>query len=249
MDAGTNERQTREAVKVLWWALCLLALVVSAFLGFQGKGDYTVVVSGPSAEPTAQRGAIACPPRTLPDEGACVPVPRPKESPDSVPRIPTRPEAFESYELPAAGEVLLGSFSDVEGDGEAPFAGPAWIIAAEAASEVISLALGGRAPVLHALEGDWILLSAIPDSASDPGPRLLAALGPIEVAPGLAIGAPARPGTVLGHARRFGLGFAVKELRPNETLGAGFASFDDSRSVSVDPRNVLTERAAPGASR
>jgi hypothetical protein len=68
-------------VKVLWWALLVAALAAGVWLTTAARRTKTVLV-GPPLPSTSGHLNAPCPPRFLPDDGACIPVPRALPSAD-----------------------------------------------------------------------------------------------------------------------------------------------------------------------
>lgn len=233
-------RATLGSVKALWWGVCALSLALAVVFGSRELGRYTVVVEGPGAGSTPALPAAQCPPRTLPDEGACVPVPRPERSGEALTRLPARPEAFDGYALPAPGKAQFGTWADLSSAPERA-RGDALVIASPPGSPVTALALAGHAPVLLARGEDWLLFGASPANPKD-GAAVLALLGPLSPEVTAEPGARLEPGTVLGKTVPGGLGLAVRRLRPNQTLHGQSELLDEARSVADDPRNVLPLR-------
>jgi hypothetical protein len=224
-------------VKALWWILCAAALAVSAWFGLRARGQNTVVVQGgpaPSASPSA---LVPCPPRTLLDEGACVPLPKPMAAIDIVPRLPSRPAEYSAYVLPASGTALMGTWADLDADLAPRLTGAALILAAAEGAPVYAPTLGGQPVRIRERGEHWLILetAAVDDAAK--GDRWVAVLGPLSVdskaVPGQALAA----GTELGRAVPGGIGFAVRRLRPNEVLGADLEKWGSG--VWVDARNAL----------
>lgn len=242
---GAGSGQT-PLVKALWWGLCAVALALSLVFGLGGQQSYTLRVRGPASGAAAVNAAAVCPPRTLPDEGACVPLPRPTRSAVALPRLPTRPENWDDYDLPAAGRVEVGTWADLDVPEELPLRGDALVITSPPGAKVSARSLEDRSPILQARGQHWILLATPPSDpasgqAKGPDPVLLL-LAPLDLTLDVAVGTVLAPGTVLGHTRPGGLGLVVRKLRPNAMLGDGSAALDDARSVVEDARNALPLR-------
>lgn len=222
-------------MKALFWGLGVAALFLSVVFGLDQYTPYTLHVEGPPASQVAAGDRPVCPPRTLPDEGACVPVPRPARTPDTVARLPGRPEAFDAYALPAPGRALAGTWDDLPLS-ERIATGDALVIASERDAPVTAVTLAGESPTLLAQGADWLLLAAAPDRGKGP---LLALFAPLILETQLAAGSALAPGTALGKTLPGGFGIATRQLRPNQPLVANANVFADAHSVAVDPRNVL----------
>lgn len=179
------------------------------------------------------------------DEGACVPLPKPTAAFDIVPRLPSRPAEYSAYVLPARGEVMTGTWADLDADRGPKLTGPALIQAATEGAPVLAVTLGGQ-PVRVRERGEhWLILETAGANAATNSDRLIAVLGPLIVDPQAVAGQEVAAGTELGRAVPGGIGFAVRRQRPNETLGAELEKW--ASGVWVDARNVLPLVSAPPA--
>lgn len=228
-------------MKALWWTLCAATLAVSAWLGWRGAGAQTVVIAAPAASSGSALGKTPCPPRTLLDDGACVPIPKPADSADVIPRLPARPADYDAYVLPAKGEALLGSWQDVDLELGPRLRGPALIVNAPAGAPVEATLLGSNPVRLRERGAHWLVVETVSD-ANAKSDALLAVLGPLEVEQNVELGAMLAPGTRLGRTVAGGLGFAVRRQRPGETDAQSLEKWSAHQLVWVDARNVLPLR-------
>jgi hypothetical protein len=197
-----------------------------------------VVVQGTAVGGAATTARTPCPPRTLLDDGACVPLPKPSDTSDVVPRLPARPLEYAAYALPTKGEVLLGSWSDLAPELAPDLPGPVWIITAALDAPVTVVKLAGQTVRLRERDPHWLVVETVAE-ADKPADALLAVLGPLTVELNAELGEVLAPGTRLGRAVDGGLGFAVRRLRPGENIEHGLAKWGAQHQVWVDPRNVL----------
>lgn len=245
-------------VKVLWWGLLLGALAFCVYLSMRIRTSPSVLVSRAApgaAMPSA--GGAPCPPGFLPDQGACIPVPRPAKSPEGLQRQPDRPVEFAAYTLPVQAPARLGSWSELPLHSALPKDDATLLIAAPEGTVVHALRLDGAAlrldgteARLHARGPDWVLLSHSPLPGEQTGEaqapeRFVVLYAPLRVDGTAEIGSVIEPTTVLGTSVQGGLGVSVRKLRPGKDFSPNETVLAERQSIPTDPRNVLPLLAKP----
>jgi hypothetical protein len=214
--------------------------------------------------------AALCPPRTLPEGSACVPlpdstaaaeeppgaVPRSAGAQEHIPRRPDRPADAASYRFPLGepdrSPLLLGAF-EVDPDGE-PRPGTVDLVAARG-DRVAAVALEGQEGDAEvAFVGELFGITVGTVHSVREGARLqryLVLHGHLErPGPGVVAGSRLRAGDALGFAGDSGspgllhLRLEVRKVREGARLEqlAPRRLLDSAVSIACDPRNVLPLR-------
>lgn len=219
-----------------------VAAALAAAVAFRAGKLRPSPAPAPSVMPSAALPKALCPRGTLPDEGVCIPVPRPEpattEAHEAIPRRPDRDANFDRYALPVTGTPRLATPAD-----GAPAGAPLLAVAAAANAEVRALALEGQqgdAVVVHAgtLLGSTLVLEV---TAGTPRQQYLVIAGNLGGPSTAERGASAPRDQVIGRTGSAPLLFGVRLLRPGVDARSIAPSdlLADSTAVWVDPRNVL----------
>lgn len=216
-------------------------------------------------------GLIAlCPPRTLPEGSACVPLPGPTALPDEpgavprsagaqehIPRRPDRPADTAAYRYPLGAPdrtpILLGGF-EIAPDGD-PRPGTVDLAAARGEPVTATTLEGQEGDPEVAFVGELFGITVGTVHTVREGDRIqryLVLHGHLErPGPGVVAGSRLRAGDTLGFAGDTGspgllhLRLDVRKVREGARLEqlAPRRFLDSAISIACDPRNVLPRRA------
>lgn len=231
------------------------AVLVAALAGFSALGRR------PPPPPVLQRSRAAgssrptalCPPGTLPDQGVCIPVPRPprtsvRDIEGAIPKRPDRPADYAAYRLPVADSgspAALPSEATAAPDGGAHRL--AISITALAGTPVSALALDGQVGATESVFAGELRQTVITLHTVQTGARrsdyvtVIRNLDDARVLPpksDLANGAP------LGKVGAGPITLETRLVLPGVDPFAVEADrlLEDSETTAVDPRNVLPRR-------
>jgi len=204
----------------------------------------TTAPASPSASPgPSALGKALCPRGTLPDQGVCIPVPRPEvreqaEPGDRIPRRPDRDADYAHYRLPVEGAPRAATTED-----GAPETSSMLAVVSRSGAEV-------HAPPLEGQDGSAEVLSrgplvgttlALHVRAGDARRDYIVLIGNLESAAPLDRGAVVAPNAVVGRAGSRPVLWAARLLRPGVDPNALSPEdlIGEASAVWVDPRNVL----------
>lgn len=192
-----------------------------------------------------------CPPGTLPDQGVCIPVPRPRAATRRDPergvvKRPDRPADFARYVLPVARAASPSVVERNPAAGADPGSGGFAIwITAPPGTPVSAVALEGQAgPARVAFAGELEASTVVTLHDVKRGDRAstyVAITGNLEASSAPPLREPLAAGTPLGKVGASPVYFELRLLRPNVDALATPADRlrDEALTVPVDPRNLL----------
>jgi len=234
------------------------AALVAAVLAVAALGGRLARSRPPASSPAAHAPASAasaeCPPRTLPDDGVCIPVPEAPataETPirrtlyeDRIFRRPDRPADYYRYRLPFASRPARFAPAANALDGGVPPAG--LLVTTARGSAVRAVRLDGQTgPTTLLYAGRLVGASAVTEhvvTRKDGARTVLLVFGDLAAPPVLAPHAQLSEGAALGtagsrpvyfEARVCRTGVEPRTLPPDQIL-------NDAFTVSEDVRNVLS---------